>query len=211
MQPEWQVDRRKLPDTIFAIGQTLAKLDPGPLADLRRTSLDSDEHGAPYFWRLAARHDFGTKARLATWARIVQIMAILTDKGALENKRSPHEPPSQDNGWRGLGHAFCDGGDPAWGIGEADPRPMLSELRFARLLAARGITRAELMERAIRALAVKKPPGVGLDCTDLARFLLFPDDPAHARKLAGDYYARLDRARTSQNNLTDTTETGDAA
>jgi len=207
MQPESQVDRRKLADTIFAIGQTLAKLDPGPLADLRRTSLDRDEHGAPYFWRLAARHDFGAKTRLATWARIVQIMAILTEKGERENKRSPHEPASQDNGWRGLGHALCDGGDPAWGIGQAEPRPMLSELRLARLLAARGVTRAELMERAIRALAVKKPPGAGLDCNDLARFLLFPDDPAHARKLARDYYTRLDRTRSSQNN---STETGDA-
>lgn len=193
MQPEPTVDKPTLGKTIADIGQALADLDPGALAELRRMSLVGDAPGAPYFWRLVARHDFGRHERLLTWARIVQIMAILTDKGAPNGRKSVHAPASEDNGWRGLGNALCDGGDPAWGKGEIDPRPMLSELRFARLLTARGAMRAELMERAARAFAAKKPPGAQVNCTDLARCLLDPHNPEHTRKLARDYYARLDR------------------
>ncbi|CFX29890.1 conserved protein of unknown function [Candidatus Filomicrobium marinum] len=214
MQPEAQESRSKTGDTIFAFGRTLADLDPGALADMRRMSLDGNAHGAPYFWRLASRHGFGTGDRLATWARIVQIMAILTDKGQPEGKRSPHAPATKDNGWRGLGQALCDGADLNW-PGElppgSKPRPMLSELRFARLLAARGPMRAELMERAARALAAKKPPGAQVNCTDLAYFLLDPDNPAHARKLARDYYARLDRAGRNDDQSNKVDATGDAA
>lgn len=211
MQPDPRPEPPKLDDTIGAIGRTLADLDPGALADLRRMSLDGDAPGAPYFWRLAARHEFGTESRLETWAHIVQIMAILTDKGPPEGKRSAHAPASKDNGWRGLGHALCDGGDPGWGKGETDPRPMLSELRFARILAASGAMRPELMERAARALAARKPPGTAVNCTDLARFLLDSENPAHARKLARDYYARLDRAGRNNEQSTNGNANGDAA
>lgn len=190
------------------IGRTLASLDPGALAELRRLSLEGDEPGAPYFWRLAARHDFGGGDRLRTWARIVQIMAILTDKGAPEGKRSPHEAASKENGWRGFGHALCDGSDTAWGIGTANPRPMLSEQRLARLLAAKGMMRNDLVERAVRALAANKPPGAAVNCTDIARLLLFPDNPDHARKLARDYYARLDRATRAGTDTANTPATG---
>lgn len=211
MPPEPKADKTTLSDKIFAIGQTLTDLDPGALADLRRMSLEGDAPGAPYFWRLAARHGFGAGDRLQTWAHIVQIMAILTDKGSAEGKKSCHTPTSENNGWRGLGHALCDGGDTAWGKGETDPRPMLSELRFARLLAARGPMRAELMERAARALAAKKPPGAQVNCTDLARFLLYPDKPEYARKLARDYYAQLDRAGRTDNQPVKDDATGEAA
>lgn len=211
MQPDPSVDRSEFGDKIFAIGQSLAGLDPGPLAELRRMSLSGDGAGAPYFWRLASRHDFGAGARLQTWARIIQIMAVLTDKGQPEGKRSPHAPPTKDNGWRGLGHALCDGADPAWGNGAIDPRPILSELRFARLIAARGSMRAELMERAGRALAAKKPPGTGVNCIDLAWLLVDPGNPAHTRKLARNYYARLDRARRNDEQIIDTSTTGDEA
>ncbi len=202
MHSELQPPRAELKDTIFEIGRTLASLNSGALADLRRMSLDGDQAGAPYFWRLAARHDFGINTRREAWARIVQIMAILTDKGAPEAKRSPHEAPINANGYRGLGHALCDGGDLAWGVGQIDPRPMLTEFRFARLVAARGAARAELLERAVRALAGKKPPRAGVNCTDLAWLLLDPENPSHARKLARDYYARLDRAARVDDGIT---------
>lgn len=211
MQPEPKAERPTLGNTIAAIGCTLADLDLGALANLRRMSLEGDAPGAPYFWRLVARHDFGKDERLRTWARIVQIMAILTDKGLPDGKTSPQAPATKDNGWRGFGHALCDGADPGWGVGETDPRPMLSELRFARLLAARGSMRAELMERAARALATNKPPGAQVNCTDLAWFLLDPDNPKHARKLAGDYYARLDRAGRNDDPSNHDDSTGEAA
>lgn len=208
MQPEQKHDEPTLDQTIFVIGRTLAGLDPGALAELRRLSLEGDEPGAPYFWRLAARHDFPGGDRLRTWARIVQIMAILTDKGAPEGKRSPHEAASKENGWRGFGHALCDSSDTAWGIGAANPRPMLSEQRLARLLAAKGMMRNDLMERVVRALAANKPPGAGVNCIDIARLLLFPDNPDHARKIARDYYARLDRATRADTNTANTPATG---
>jgi CRISPR system Cascade subunit CasB len=205
MQPEKETDRPSLDQVVSKIGNALANLDPGPLAELRRMSLAGDAPGAAYFWRLASRYDFGGGDRLHTWARVVQLMAILTDKGASDGKQSPHEPSRKENHWRGLGHTFCDGGDQTWGNGQTSPRPMLSEQRFARLLAAKGQARFELMERAIRALAAKKSPGVGVNCADLARFLLDPDNPSHARKLARDYYARLDRASEIHTETTNST------
>lgn len=202
---------KNIGSTIAKIGETLACLEPGELASLRRMSLDGEDSGAPYFWRLASRHHFGGPERTAVWARIVQIMAILTAKGSPDDKGSPHTPRTKASGYRGLGHALCDGGDPSWGQGETDPRPMLSELRFARLLAARGPMRTDLMERAARALAARKPDDAGVDCADLARLLLFDGNPEPARKLARDYYDRLDRA-TSRGDADDSDDeaSGDA-
>ena len=188
-----------LSNTIAAIGNTLAELDPGALAELRRKPADENDQRPAYFYRLVARHGI-SKRQEDSWVRIIRIMAILTAKGAPDGKKSPHSGSSKDD-WRGLGTALCDGGDPKWGRGE---RAFISEQRFARLLAAKGEARAGLMERAARALATKKPVGTGVDCTQLARFLLWPDDPGPARALARDYYARLDGAARNDGN-----ETGD--
>ena len=193
MQPEPNKQASTLHETIFAIGRTLAGLEPGALADLRCEAGDATAARPAYFWRLAARHA-AIRYNEESWLRIIRIMAILTDKGAPEGKPSPHVGKSSANNWRGLGAALCDGGDRQWGIGQRDPRPMLSELRFARLLAATGDMRADLMERAARALTAKKSPGTsGVDCTDLARFLLCPNDPKPGQTIARSYYARLDR------------------
>ena len=132
-------------------------------------------------------------------------MAILTDKGDPKGKRSPHRAKSNDGKWLGFGASLCDGGDPAWAVGEPEPRAMLSELRFARLLAATGTIRADLLERTARALAAKKlAGGKGFDCTDIAKFLLFDDNPKHGKRLARDYYARLDRGYTDEAPNADT-------
>jgi CRISPR system Cascade subunit CasB len=204
-------DHSTVGDTVYAIGQTLAGLAPGPLADLRRMSLEGDDYGAPYFWRLVARHGLhGDHQR--TWARIIQIMAILTAKGRNDKKQTPHEPRRKVNGWRGLGHALCDGGDKSWNAPGKKPTPVFSEQRLARLLATKGDMRADLMERAARMLAAKKPAETGIDCTDIAHFLLFDNNPQHVRKIASDYYARLDRATREGDEETDTeTATGDHA
>ncbi len=188
---------------IAAIGQSLAGLDPGPLADLRRMSLAGRDAGAPYFYRLAAKHDLPHDQEVA-WARIVKLMAILTEKGRDEHKASPH------NGWRGLGSALCDGGDANWPAAGETLRPLLSENRLARLLAAKGETRAALLERAIRMLATCKPPRAGVNCADLA-LLLDDDDPEPVRKIARDYYRRLDVGnRRVSGDETDDTSGADA-
>ena len=196
MQPDPNKQASGLSETISKIGSTLAGLEPGALADLRREAGEAAAPRPAYFWRLAARHE-AIRHNEDSWLRIIRIMAILTDQGAPEGKPSPHAPKSAANNWRGLGAALCDGGDRQWGAGQLDPRPMLSQLRFARLLAATGNMRADLMERAARALAAKKSPGGGLDCIDLAHFLLRPDDPEPGRSLARSYYARLDRGAVS--------------
>ena len=197
MQPDPNKQASGLRDKIFAIGRNLADLEPGALADLRREAGEATAPRPAYFWRLAARHEV-IRHNEESWLRIIRIMAILTDKGDPEGKLSPHVSKSAANNWRGLGAALCDGGDPQWGVGELDPRPMLSELRFARMLAATGDMRADLMERAARALAAKKSPGTGgVDCADLAWFLLYSNDPKPGQTLARSYYARLDRGAAS--------------
>jgi hypothetical protein len=171
----------------LSIAGTLRRLDPGALATLRRRE---DATATPAFWRLAARHD-GLVRRPETWGPIVRALAILTPKGA------PEDRPELHDGARKLGTCLCDGGDPDWHRGTA-PRPMLSERRLAQLMAARGPQRAVLLIRAIRALGAKKPADAKIDVADLAWTFLNPD-PA---RLARPYYVRLDRAE-AQKDTTD--------
>jgi CRISPR system Cascade subunit CasB len=199
-----RTEQNELVTTISEIAGALRHLDPGPLAELRRMKPYRVEALAPYFWRLASRHGLRPHDR---WALIVKMMAILTDKGDPAKRSSPHAARSKGNGWRGLGHALCDGGDPSWPDG-ATPRPMQAETRFARLVAAKGNVRDELLLRAIRALAAKKPPGVGVDCVGIARLVLWPGDAEATRYLAKDYYDRLDRAELRK-DADDTASAGD--
>jgi len=196
-----RAEQNELGATIREIAGALRRLDPGPLAELRRMEPNRVEALAPYFWRLASRHGLRPHDR---WALIVKMMAILTDKGDPTNRSSPHVTRSKDNGWRGLGHALCDGGDPAW-PGGAAPRPMQPETRFARLVAAKGKVRDELLLRAVRALATKKPPSVGVDCVGIALLVLRPGDTEATRRLAEDYYDRLDREEDKNAKHTDDT------
>ena len=173
-----------------AAAKLLQELHPGALADLRRM-----EQGrrAPAFWRLAARYrdTIGRPSQEETWARIVRIIALLTPTG------EPSKRPTLHVAARRLGAVLCDGGDPAWpDRGAGVPRPMFSELRLAKLIAARGTQRAILLQRAARALARSMPPGSGVNVVDIAYALLRPDDN---RTTARHYYDRLDAAeRTRQ-------------
>ena len=178
----------------LSVAGQLRRLDPGPLATLRR--LDEDG-AAPAYWRLAARHD--ALARQPTrWSPIVRALAILTPKGP------PGDRPDLHDAARKLGTALCDGGDPAW-PGDGTARPMLSERRLAQILAARGAQRALLLTRAVRALAARKPAASGLNVPDLAWAFLHPANPG---AIAGPYYSRLDRAeRAVERTNADTEDT----
>lgn len=191
---------------IAHIGHHLAGLDPGPLAQLRRIDVEAPDFNAPYFWLLAARFDI-RPCQEHRWARIIQIMVILTEKGRDDNKPSPHQRRAETNGWRGLGTALCDGADPSWPPrDERNPRPVYSETRLARLLASRGKTRADLIVRAARMLAAKKPQGAAIDCVDIAWLLLDEDNPEIIRRVARDYYTRLDRATRAAKDDDETTD-----
>ncbi len=81
-----------------------------------------------------------------------------------------------------------------------DGRARFSEERLARLLATRGVQRAEHLERAARMLARSMVLGSGVNTGDIAWAIL---NPAGARHIASSYYDRLDRATTSLSQGTD--------
>jgi CRISPR system Cascade subunit CasB len=143
---------------------------------------------APLFWRLAAQHpDTIGRAQVATsWMEILRILAILTPKGDPESRSSLHNPR------RRLGEVLCDGGDRDW----VGPRPVVSELRLARLLSARGPQRADLLRHAARMVAHSRRDA-GVNVADIAMVLLLPSD---GRRLAEPYYRRLDRAEAAARN-----------
>lgn len=169
----------------IAAAARLRHLDPGPLAELRRMKPGA---AAPFFWRLAARHPdtIGRSKAEKSWMEILRILAILTPKGDPESRSPLHNPR------RRLGEVLCDGGDPGW----VGPRPLVSELRLARLMSARGSQRAELLRHAARMIAHSRRD-VGVDVADIAVVLLHPSD---GRRLAEPYYRRLDQAEAAARN-----------
>ena len=175
-----------------AAAKKIQRLDPGALAALRRMDVRS---AAPAFWRLAAQHadTIGRQDLAQQWMQIVRILAILTPRG--DPAKRPHLHASD----RRLGEVLCDGGDRGW----TGPRPVFSEHRLARLMAAREPQRAVLLTRAARALARSMQPGSGLNVPDIAYTLLDPDD---GRRLAEPYYRRLDPAERSAETSTGETE-----
>ena len=173
----------------IATARCTQRLDPGPLAELRRLSAN----GAPAFWLLAAQHPATIGgSRRSDWMEIVRMIAILTSKGDPSIR-----PPLHDRN-RKLGSLLCDGGDPdpEW----SGPQPRFSERRLTQLLAARGQQRTALLGRAVRALARTRRPDAGIDVTDLAWVVLRQDDAA---LLAAPYYRRLDRAERIANKIKD--------
>ena len=179
-------------DAAIAVARCTQRLDPGPLAELRRLS----PNGAPAFWLLAAQHPATIGGdRQSDWMEIVRMIAVLTPKGDPKSR-----PPLHDRNRR-LGAVLCDGGDAdlEW----KGPQPNFSERRLTQLVAARGKQRAALLERAVRALARTRPPDAGIDVTDLARAVLRQDDAA---LLAAPYYRRLDCAERIAKQTQDQTQ-----
>lgn len=163
-------------EAALALARALQPASPGELAAMRRMR---DDAGAPLFWRLAARHA-EIDRRSEAWIPIARMLALLTPTGQPEARPGLHDPQ------RPLGAVLCDGGDRAW----SGPQPMLSEQRLARLLAARGKARRVALERALRMLANRRPPGPLVNVPQIAWAVLNPD----GGQIARDYYARLDRA-----------------
>lgn len=178
-------------DAATAAAATLGGLAPGDLAELRRMG---PGNLAPWFWRLATRHD-AISHREDDWMQIVRILAILTPRGDPEKRPRLHQPS------RHLGAVLCDGGDSTWpDPSQAQPRPSYSELRFAKLLESKGTQRSVLLTRAARSLARSMPPGGGVDVKDIAFAVLFPHSAEVNRNLARSYYRRLDGASRRAGN-----------
>ncbi|MXZ82072.1 MAG: hypothetical protein F4Z15_12155 [Gammaproteobacteria bacterium] len=154
------------------IAKFLAKAEPGELAELRRMEI---KLGARLFWRLSAQYD-RIANRPEKWAVIVRMLALLTPTGSRESKESVHD------GKRALGAVLCDGGQ----TGPVE-RPLLSESRLARLLAARSKIRLEALERAVKMLARNQ---VKLNTAELAWAVIAPERAT--AQIAKAYYKRLD-------------------
>ena len=171
----------RLDKTIMRLSAEMHRLGTGDLAELRR--MDANGPGVAAYWHLATKCGF-LDSWTDTWMCIVRIMAILSPKGEGTGGPALHDPK------RRLGAVLCDGGDPGW----AGARPVVSEQRLARFLAVSPVRRADGLERVARMLAARRKPDRGINCADIARLLLFPDDGSPPRDLAREYYRRLDSA-----------------
>lgn len=173
--------------------QMLRSLGTGDLAELRRMTRGAVEPLA--YWRLAADCGF-LDSKSERWAPFVQIMAILTPKGNRLPSDRLHDAK------RELGEVLADGGNPAWSDGsfvdgERTPRPFVSEKRFAQFLAAPSGQAADSLMRFARSLAASRDRSHGVNCLDIASLLLSTDRTDGLRKIARDYYRRLDSAAHS--------------
>ncbi|WP_150002124.1 type I-E CRISPR-associated protein Cse2/CasB [Iodidimonas gelatinilytica] len=177
-------------DIIAKIGDTMCRLPPGDMAQLRRMS--GSPLRAPHFWRWKAQFNWAD-SQDDIWATIITAMAILTDKGRAFDKASPHDPQ------RPLGRVLCDGGNRNWPAAGETPRPKFSELHLTRLLNERGPSRQTAVLRAMRILA---PTSASLNCVELAQFLLNDKKDWPAQKIAQTYYARLDGAEHTSKTKT---------
>lgn len=176
----------RLESKIGHLSWALPRLSTGDRADLRRGPLEDGEAGAPALWKLAAHETYGFPVT-PDWAAIVQAMAILTPRSLEgdDNPKGPHDPSNR------FGTALCDGGNTTWGQESGDPRAVLSELRLAKMLAAKGRLRRELVVRAAKIIAKS---GASVNCADFAWFILAEHHDGPARRIARDYYTRLARA-----------------
>ena len=160
---------RKIAKLAGAIG----RLEPGPAAALRRQPMDGS--GSAAFWHLLVKCGIEPpgKRMERRWATVIQSIAILTPKGR-DNRRSAHDARNP------MGSALKAAG--------------ISELRLARLLAARGQMRRDLVVRTCRRLAAKE--AIRFDLGTLARFVLFEHE-SQARWIARYYYTNPGRTANS--------------
>ncbi len=148
---------------IVALVHDLLRLDPGPLASLRRTS---PGEGCAAFWRVYHRAGLADQPFPAAeaWEHALHAIALLVPTGREGERRSPHDAS------RPLGRALF----------EAD----VSHARIARLLATPFSSRREPLARLARRLAHDGRP---FDVRHLARLML-RESRGDLRLLASAYY-----------------------
>lgn len=166
---------KSLDDAIFGLGVTLAKLLPGPLAELRRASPGD---GTASFWRIYHMHRLEAQpGKDLDWEWVIIALALLTPTGTDPDKRSAHDEKAP------FGRALFEAG--------------VSELRVAKVLNSPLPQRREALMRLVRMLVSKD---ARFDTRELAKLLLFANaDPAAQgnplRYLAREYYAAEATAR----------------
>lgn len=148
----------------LSIAAAVAAADAGDKAEARRMG----PGGSPLFWRQVAQLEI-PQGQEAVWRLFTRLVALMT-------------PASRETSIH----------DDKWPLGAALAVAKLSEPRFARLLASRGATRHDALERAIRIMARKVS---GVDVTDLARTLLWPQETS---RLARTYYQQPDHSKPEE-------------
>ena len=176
-------------DIAFELAGAIAgrNFSPGERAELRR--MDRDNPDAAVFWRLLAPYDLlGNPVLESKWALILHGIALMTPTVSGESGgRSAHNPTP-------VGRALFLGGD------TQRTKGFYSEMRFNRLLTARGPMLRILLERMFRMMA---SADVSFNWREMAQFILNEDDEERAkaarRRMARDYY------RTERQNSTEST------
>ena len=135
----------------------IANLDRGDLAALRR--MDPDTLNTSVLWRLLAQKDLLSNPKIeAKWSLVVHGIALMTRTGGEgPENRSAH------SGSVSVGHALFYGGD------QSRTTAFYGNLRFNRLMTARGLMLRTLMKRMFRMLA---STGQVFNWREMARWIL---------------------------------------
>lgn len=175
--------KKRLDQAVFDLAAHLARLPPGPLAELRRMTPGT---GNGAFWRVYFLPELELADQRGTdvdWEWIVHALALLTPSGRDPGKRSAH-----------------DGRVP---LGQALYMIGVSEARVAQVLEAGPGRRRDYLLRLVRMLAREQAV---FNTADLAGLLL-PDvaDPASGadplRRLARTYYAAEAAAKKENDDV----------
>lgn len=170
MQPEPQVQsRHDVHEVVAPLARSIALLQPGDLAKLRRTPPGAGGSGP--FWRLFYHHALQEyPGRSEAWEGVMQAIAILTPTGRPEGKHSAHNPTVS------FGAALVEAG--------------VSEQRVLSLLAQSLPQRRVTLTRLCRRLA-RVPAFFKLDT--LVNLYLF-EAPYEQRRLARDFFSALEKS-----------------
>ena len=154
--------RERLGSIMMSIAGQLARMQPGPLASLRRGPHKGA--GSATFWAVMAKAGAVDERRAPAWRTIVQAVAILTPKG------DGDKPLAQDF---------------KIPFGSALEAAGVSELRMMQWLGSRGASRVRMTTRLAQSLAQK-----GMRQTNLATLaeLIVYDEAEASDRIARDYY-----------------------
>ncbi|MBU2962088.1 hypothetical protein KO516_14970 [Citreicella sp. C3M06] len=151
----------------LSIAAALVHASTKDRAETRRMS----DAGSAFFWRMVARLGIAPKDE-PRWLVYTRMAAMLTPSTATASFHDTTRP---------LGAVLADGGDRHAHL----DKPVVSEARLARLLAARGDARLSALERSLRGVARETR---ALDAASLAWAVLNPN----GQQIARAYYRRLD-------------------
>ncbi len=168
-------DDRDIGKQAAEVAAAIARLEPGPLAELRRPA---EAHGSITFWRLY--HQLRLPHRPEHWEAAMQAIALLTPTG-----RDKQKPPAHDRDTV-FGAVLFRALNPGLSPREVRERDPSRDQRLIRMLTAPPEARRVMLLRLVRMLA---RDAARFDLRLLIALFLFDNADDEKRRLAGDYYA----------------------